>query len=92
MLRSFKSKGLSELWSTGSTAKINPSLQRRIIARLDALDAAERPDDMNVPGFDFHALKGFDPTRYTVPVNGPWCLTFGIDGKYATQHDCDQYH
>lgn len=29
---------------------------------------------MDLPGFDFHALKGFNPTRYTVHVNGPWCI------------------
>jgi len=28
---------------------------------------------MNLPGFDFHPLKGFKPTRYSVHVNGPWC-------------------
>jgi hypothetical protein len=31
---------------------------------------------MNIPGFDFHALRGFYPIRYTVHVNGPWCITF----------------
>ena len=31
---------------------------------------------MNLPGFDFHSLRGHTPTRYTVHVNGPWCITF----------------
>jgi len=34
---------------------------------------------MNVTGFDFHALGGFVPTRYTVHVNGPWCITFEFE-------------
>ena len=34
---------------------------------------------MNLPGFNFHALRGFVPTRYTVHVNGPWCITFEFD-------------
>ena len=29
-----------------------------------------------MPGFDFHKLRGA-PVRYSVHVNGPWCLTFG---------------
>ncbi|RYG96592.1 MAG: plasmid maintenance system killer, partial [Alphaproteobacteria bacterium] len=68
MIRNFRSKGLRELWSTGTTAKIDAKMHRRLMIRLDALDAAARPEDMNIPGFDFHALRGFDPTRYTVHV------------------------
>ena len=92
VIRSFKNKGLSELWSKNATAKIDAKLHRRLLARPDALEAAEHPEDMNIPGFDFHALKGFDPTRYTVHVNGPWCVTFEFDGKDATQVDFEQYH
>ena len=56
------------------------------------LDAAVRALDMNVPGFDFHALRGFDPTRYTVHVNGPWCITFEFNGGETEQVDWEQYH
>jgi proteic killer suppression protein len=92
MIRSLRNKGLSEIWSRGTSAKIDAKLHKRVLARLDALDAAERPEDMNIPGFDFHPLKGFDPTRYTVHVNGPWCVTFEFDGNDATQVDFEQYH
>lgn len=92
MITSFKHKGLSDLWSKGTTAKIDAKLHRRLLARLDALDAAERPEDMNIPGFDFHALRGFDPTRYTVHVNGPWCVTFEFERKDAAHVDFEQYH
>ena len=67
-------------------------MHRRLMIRLDALDAAARPEDMNIPGFDFHALRGFDPTRYTVHVNGPWCLTFAFDGADAVDLEFEQYH
>lgn len=92
MIRSFKSKGVSELWSKGTTAKIDSKLHKRVLARLDALDAAERPEELNIPGFDFHALRGFNPTRYTIHVNGPWCVTFEFGGRDATQVDLEQYH
>ena len=83
---------MSELWSKGTTAKIDSKLHKRILVRLDALDVAERPEDVNIPGFDFHALRGFEPTRYTIHVNGPWCVTFEFDGRDATQVDLEQYH
>ena len=57
---------------------------------LDALDRASRADDMRVPGFDFHPLRGFNRTRYSVHVNGPWCITFEFDGE--KQVDFEQYH
>ena len=92
MIVSFRSKGLNELWAKSSTAKIDAKLHKRILARLDALDAAQRVDDMNIPGFDFHTLRGYAPTRYTVHVNGPWCITFEFADGHAYEVDLEQYH
>ena len=92
MIRSFRSKGLAELWSSGRTARIDAKLQKRILLRLDRLNAAVAPEEMNVPGFDFHRLRGFAPDRYTVHVNGPWCITFEFDDADACRIDLEQYH
>ena len=92
MIRTFRHKGLAELWSRNVSSKIDNRLQPRVLERLDALDAARRPEDMNIPGFDFHALKGFKPTRYTVHINGPWCVTFAFEGVDAVRVDFEQYH
>lgn len=92
MIKSFRNKALADLFETGKTAKIDVKLQKRILIRLDRLEQAEKPDDMNLPGFDFHALKGHHPTRYTVHVNGPWCITFEFDGNDAARVDFEQYH
>jgi len=92
MIGSFRHKGLAELWSKDTTARIDAKMHKRILARLDALDVATRPEDMAMPGFDFHPLRGFNPTRYTVHVNGPWCVTFAFDGVDAVDVDFEQYH
>ncbi|WSH67678.1 type II toxin-antitoxin system RelE/ParE family toxin (plasmid) [Rhizobium ruizarguesonis] len=92
MIKSCRSKALADLCETGKTAKIDAKLQKRILIRLDRLEQAEKPDDMNLPGFDFHALKGHSPTRYTVHGNGPWCITFEFDGNDAARVDFEQYH
>ena len=92
MIRTFRSKALAELWSKGRTAKIDAKLHRRILVRLDRLNAASAPEQMNLPGFDFHALKGFAPARYTIHVNGPWCITFEFDAGDALRVDFEQYH
>lgn len=92
MIRSFRSKALADLWSKGRTAKIDRKLHKRIFIRLDRLNAANTPEQMNLPGFDFHALKGFVPTRYTIHVNGPWCITFEFADGDALRVDFEQYH
>ena len=87
MIRSFRSKALADLWRKGTTSRIDARLLDRIIRRLEALDAASAPQDMNFPGYDFHPLKGHRPTRYTVHVNGPWCITFEFDKGDAHRVD-----
>jgi toxin HigB-1 len=91
MIRSYRHKGLKELFEKGSTARIQKPLQERCLRRLDALDRAARAEDMNLHGFDFHALHG-KPQRYTVHVNGPWCITFEFEGGDAYRVDFEQYH
>jgi len=89
VIRTFKSKALSELWSKGKSSKIDAKMHKRIFA---SLDVAVRPDEMNVPGFDFHSLQGFNPKRYSVHVNGPWCITFEFEDGETFRVDFEQYH
>jgi len=92
VIRSFRSKGLVELWEKGRTGKIDAKMQERILRRLDRLDVIIRPEEMNIPGFDFHALRGFKPPRYSVHVNGPWCITFEFADGDAYRVDFEQHH
>ena len=92
MIKTFRSKGLAELWSKDLTSRIDRRLHERILQRLDALDAAGEAEDMDVPGFDFHPLKGFARRRYTIHVNGPWCITFEFSEGDAHRVDFEQYH
>jgi proteic killer suppression protein len=91
MIRSFRHKGLKELFEKGTSGRLQKTFHERCLRRLDALDRARRPDDMNVPGFDFHAMHG-KPQRYTVHVNGPWCITFEFVDGNALRVDFEQYH
>lgn len=91
MIQSFRHKGLKELFSDGGSSKVAANLQARILQILDALDVAAVPEDMNIPGFNFHGLQG-KPKRYTAHVNGPWCVTFEFDGGDAFRVDLEQYH
>lgn len=91
MIKSFKHKGLAELFENGHTRKVRQDLQSRSLRRLDALDQAESLTDLNVPGFNFHGLQG-SPKRYSIHVNGQWCITFEWEEGYALKVDLEQYH
>jgi len=58
IIKSFKHKGLSELFEKGSTRRIRADLHLRCLRRLEALDQAELLNDLNIPGFNFHGLQG----------------------------------
>uniref|UniRef100_UPI0040570C3E type II toxin-antitoxin system RelE/ParE family toxin n=1 Tax=Candidatus Electronema sp. TaxID=2698783 RepID=UPI0040570C3E len=91
MITSFKHKGLVELFEQGHSKKVKQDLQARSLRRLDALHQAESLNDLNVPGFNFHGLQGL-PKRYSIHVNGPWCITFEWEEGQAFNVDLVQYH
>ena len=55
------------------------------------MDAATSVNELNMPGFTFHPLKG-KPQRYSIHVNGLWCLTFEFENGEALRIDFEQYH
>jgi proteic killer suppression protein len=63
----------------------------RCVQGTDAIGIAKTPDALNLPGFDFHGLQG-KPKRYSVHVNGPWCITFEWQGENAFKLDLENYH
>ena len=90
MIKSFRRVGLRELFETGKSPRVRPDLQRRALVRLKVLDEAADPSDLNVPGFDFHRLLG-RPVRYSVHVNGPWCVTFEWEDGDSVRVNLEQY-
>ena len=73
------------------SARVRPDLQRRALLRLKVLDQAAVPSDLNVPGFNFHTLRG-KPVRHSLHVNGPWCVTFEWEDGEAVRVNLEQYH
>jgi len=91
MIKSFKHKGIAELFERGRSRRVRPDLQSRCLRRLEALDQTEVLADLNVPGFNFHGLHGVTK-RYSIHVNGPWCITFEWEEGEALRVDLEQYH
>lgn len=89
MIRSFRSKGLKDLWEKGKSAGIRPDLRKRIENRSEVLDSALHLSDLT--GFGTHPLKATDPQRYSMAVNGPWRITFEFRDGDGYLVDSEQY-
>ncbi|MGC8549391.1 MAG: type II toxin-antitoxin system RelE/ParE family toxin [Acidobacteriaceae bacterium] len=92
MIRSFEHKGLEKFFTTGSKAGIQPRHAERLRRQLTVLDNAICPEDMNLPGYGLHALKGKEAGTWSVSVNGNWRLTFRFENANAILVDYRDYH
>lgn len=92
MIRSFRHKGVQRYFETGSKAGIQAAHADRLSRQLKVLDAARAPEQMNVPGWRFHALKGSLSGHWAVTVSGNWQLTFALEGEDAILVDYQDYH
>ncbi len=92
MIRKFRHRGLELFFTKSDARKIPADRAARIARMLDRLDAASRPEDMRLPGYGWHPLKGGRKGTYAVEVSGNWRLTFKFDGEHAIDVDLEDYH
>jgi len=59
---------------------------------LAVLDRGHTAQDVNVPGFRLHALKGVLKGHYAVSVSGNWRVTFRFEDGHAVEVDYIDYH
>lgn len=92
MIKTFRHKGLRKLFETGSTAGVQASQATRLRFQLAALDTAQTIEDMDIPGFRLHPLKGGMRGRWSIMVNGNWRITFEFKDGNAYILDYEDYH
>jgi proteic killer suppression protein len=92
MIKSFKDKGLERFATRGDHSKLSVQNHDRVARILARLDAAQVPQDMDIPGYRFHELKGERAGAYSVQVTGNWRITFCWDGSDAVDVDLEDYH
>lgn len=92
MIKSFRHKGLKKFYETGSVAGVQSSHKIRLRMILAALDTSLEIDDMDIPGFKLHALKGRLTGRWSVSVSGNWRITFEFREGNAYVIDYEDYH
>ena len=92
MIKSIWNKGLAKRFDTGSAAGVQASHVQRLRLQLSALDTAHLIDDMDIPGFGLHPLKGKLKGRWSIWVNGNWRLTFEFRDGNVYLLDYEDYH
>jgi proteic killer suppression protein len=92
MIKSIQSKALKRFWIKGDESGLKPEWRKKIKAVLTALETAEEPTELDAPGLGFHALTGDMKGRFALTVSYNWRITFGWDGKNATEIDLEDYH
>ena len=92
MIKTFRHKGLKRLYETGSMAGVQTAHVNRLRMQLIALDTAKEINDMDIPGFKLHPLKGKYKDRWAVSVTGNWRVTFEFREGHAFVLDYEDYH
>lgn len=91
MIKSFRLAGLESFYRTDSKAGIQPAHAKKLKRQLTLLDASTSPEDMNVPGWHLHSLKGELKNHWSVRVSGNWRITFRFAGEDAVLVDYRDY-
>jgi len=92
MIKSFRHKGLEKFYTSGNKAGIQAKHAPKLRRILGLLDAATKPDDVNLPGFRLHPLAGKQKGFYSVWVNGNWRVIFRFVGEDVELVDYLDYH
>ena len=92
MIKSWRHKGLKLFYEMGSTSKIQAKHADKLHDILQVLDFASQPEQMRLPGLNFHRLAGDFKDFYAVKVSGNWRIIFRFEGKDAILVDYIDYH
>ncbi|WP_213804641.1 type II toxin-antitoxin system RelE/ParE family toxin [Granulicella sp. dw_53] len=92
MIKSFRHKGVERYFRTGSKAGIQPKQAVKLTLQLTLLNIVKKAEEMNIPGWQWHPLRGELEGHWAVSVNGNWRLTFTFDGEDAILVDYQDYH
>lgn len=92
MIKNIRHKGLRNYWTKGRTGGLNINWLPKLRIILAALETAEDPKDMNVPGLYFHALKGDLAGFYSVRLTGNYRVIFRSEEDGFASVDIMDYH
>ena len=92
MIMSFRHRGLRLLYERDDPSRIGADLLDRITLALADLDAASKPSDIDLPGYQLHPLRGDRRGSWSIAISGNWRVTFRFEDGDAYDVDLVDYH
>ena len=92
MIENFKDRRLKRLYERGDRSKIRADLVDKVERVLARLDQSLVIDDMNLPGYRLHELKGDLKEFWSVSLSGNWRIIFRFENGKAYDVEMIDYH
>ncbi len=92
MIKTFKHKGLRLFFETGDSSGIQAKHRAKLRLQLAALHTTKYIEDMDLPGYNLHPLKGQRKDCWSITVNGNWRMTFIFENGDAYIVNYEDYH
>jgi proteic killer suppression protein len=92
VIRSFKHRGLKRLYERDDRSGIRPDLVDTVQEILTVLDDATTPQELDLPGYRLHPLKGDLKGFWPVTVRANWRIIFRFEGADAFDVELVDYH
>lgn len=92
MIQTIRHRGLKRLYERGDRSKLRADQVERIDVALDDLDDAQKPQDLNLPGYRLHPLKGGREGFWSIWISANWRIIFRCEGGDVYDVDLVDYH
>jgi toxin HigB-1 len=92
VIKSFRHRGIETFFLTSKATGIQPKHAKRLKLQLGALNRAAGPNDLNVPGWRLHPLKGQSANHWSIWVDENWRLIFAFEDSNVVFVDYRDYH
>ena len=92
MIENFKDRRLKRLYERGDRSKIRADLVDKVERILARLDQALVIDDMDLPGYRLHELKGDLKGFWSISLSGNWRIIFRFENGEAYDVEMIDYH
>lgn len=92
MIQTFKNKALEKLFKENINKGVTPDIEKKIRIRLEVIDSALILEDMRLPGYELHKLKGDRKETWSIKVSANWRITFKFEDGNAYEVNLEDYH
>jgi proteic killer suppression protein len=92
MIRRIRHRGLRRLYEDDDRRELNSQHADKIARMLARLDQATCPDQLDLPGFRLHPLRGELVGYWSITVSANWRIIFRFEQGAATDVDLIDYH